>query len=104
MLPVAAYKSHNQFSSSGVLRSRCEHSRDPTCQSSNDYLRLTTRCFSPEGGDIDDNKGEGIRREREDLMEFVNLITLRFDFFFFFDYIDRWSFFNDFEYRFFYIL
>lgn len=35
MLPVAAYKSHNQFSSSGVvLRSRCEHSRDPTCQSS----------------------------------------------------------------------
>ena len=88
MLPVAAYKSHNQFSSSGVLRSRCEHSRDPTCQSSNDYLRLTTRCFSPEGGDIDDNKGEGIRREREDLMEFVNLITLRFDFFFFWLY---WS-------------
>lgn len=29
MLPVAAYKSHNQFSSSGVLRSRCEHSHDP---------------------------------------------------------------------------
>lgn len=37
-------------------------------------------------------KGYG---EREDLMEFVNLITLRFDFFFFFfDCIDRWNFFN----------
>lgn len=60
MLPVAAYKSHNQFSSSGVLRLRCEHSHDPTCQSSNDYLHLTPRRFSIER-DVDDN-GEEIWR------------------------------------------